>query len=294
MKEFIFGADSYRAHRYIRELTGGHFKTYDRTSDLQEVALQLDQLGLFGETQVVVLRNLLSELDAIADRLNNTPSSIILWEEKPKPDLRKKAIKELVSTFKTVEFHPLEPRAAISWVEDWTRSRSWSIQPEAARLLIEWHGANMALLENELTKLYWFMRERPTEALSVEEVRKVSNLSVESTIFGWLDGVAGRQMSLVKKETRLLKAQFIDEWYVLALLVKHVRHLLQLKLNVPCEAHPYVQGKLKRILSKWSQNSLETAYSALLQLEFRVKKGESELWPELMRWLWRYVPPNEI
>lgn len=294
MKYLLVGTDSYRAMQFIREISQKEYRIIDSAAEIDQTLLTLDQLGLFGNTPLTVFRNLLGKLDVHADALVRTQAPVVIWEEKETLDTRKKVIKELVSAFTRQNYEPLDPARAVEWIIQYCQSRQIEIGRDGARLLIDYHGPNLAILSSEIDKISLFVRKEDRSVIAASHVKELSLSSVEANIFEIYDHVTGRNLKALMRSLHNFRDSNPDEWYLFILLVKQMRNLLQLKLKVKPDAHPYAIQKLTKVLSLWDDSEVYQSYKDLLEIEVRVKKGESELWPEIIRWSFERVVKKDV
>jgi len=284
MKYLIYGQDSYRAREFIRSLSD-KVRIVDQPEHLDSAVLNLAQPNLFGAAEPVVFRNILNQLDRHTPALINPSARVIIWEEKDQV----KPPSGLKSHFQLQEFKPLSLSQARQWLDEQAQAHSLAIERRLLARLVDLHGANLHLLSHELAKLSLYCRNKGSTTLSPAEFSQLCHPSTEESIFNLLDAFGERRLKAVQTSLAKLLAPGVDEWYLFYLLAKHLRQLCQIKLGVPTQAHPYVIKKLTQQARSWDQNHLVGRLRQLLQLELHIKKGQSQLKPELVNWIFHTI-----
>ncbi|NTV31226.1 hypothetical protein HGA91_04610 [candidate division WWE3 bacterium] len=287
MKLLILGPDSYRASKYIRSLPGNKLIFIDHPNDIERYILELNQLGLFGDLSLYVFKNVLIHLEPHFEVILKTQTPLIIWEEKDKIDTRKKNIKSFIDILDKKMFLPLTVPEATEWLIRNGNDLNIELRRDSARMLIDYHGLDAGTLENELIKLALYAKSQDTHLIEPSHVSLLSQSNTEISIFDILDNILSRKISQAGRQLIDYRKRNQDEWYFFVMLVKQMRMLLQLSYGIQPDGHPFVIQKISKLTKLWNKEALADKYTQLLTIELKVKKGESELCPELTRWLYQ-------
>lgn len=99
---------------------------------------------------------------------------------------------------------------------------------------------------------------------------------VTNQLFQWLDSLTP---TINQRQLKLLQQAIKDngDWFCLAMLIRQIRLLIQIKDQHPIKAAPFMIQKLKQQASKFDFDQLLHIHSALLQLDIHHKTSKNYL-----------------
>lgn len=180
------------------------------------------------------------------------------------------------------EFRILKPGAVLQWVLERAQRLGVDISPAAARLLAELVGNNLWVLANELDKLAAYAQGRRIEG---SDVKALVSAARDVNVFAMVDAVVERRAPVALRLLRQQVAQGVDGGYLLAMVVRQYRLIIQAKelslsgLTTQEIAQRLGIGSefvLQRVLDQADRYSvwrLKAAYRRLLEADERVKRG---------------------
>jgi DNA polymerase-3 subunit delta len=183
-------------------------------------------------------------------------------------------------------FERPEGAALNRWIQQRVQAQGGQISPRATHMLATNIGNDLAIQENEITKLVLFAGEGRT--IGAEDVTLLSPYVAEASIFDLVDALGGRD---VRRTAQLLHQKLndgTDPFYLFAMLIRQFRLLIQVKDLALKGARPHeIAGSLKlhsMVASKLHQQShgfsleqLERIYRHLLDVDVDVKTGKADM-----------------
>ena len=181
-----------------------------------------------------------------------------------------------------IEFRVLKAGAVLQWILDRAQGRELDISPAAARLLADLVGDKLWVLASELDKLAAYAQGRRIEGADVKalvhQVRQVN-------IFAMVDAVVERRAPVALRLLRQQVADGTDSGYLLAMVVRQYRLMIQAKeLGLSGLTTQEIGQRLgigsdfvlQRVLEqadRYSLSRLKKAYRRLLDADVAVKRG---------------------
>ncbi|MBU0708874.1 DNA polymerase III subunit delta [Patescibacteria group bacterium] len=285
----VYGEDTYRVKKKVNELRQG-FATQkvicDIDLDFNWDQLEVNQGYLFGEPQVWVFGDVLDtsrgaeffgKLQHVLERKMEA-TVIIIWQSGGL-DERFKFSRWLKKNAEVHKFGPMNPPAVEKWIKDWLGSQE--VEDAAIKKLVEYHGSNLWLIENELRKLRAYTNG---EKIAIGEVELLGCKSVEENIFRFIDALSYRNVAEAGSLLDILLTEGQDPAYLFSMIVRQFRLLLLAKGDDGLKGlHPYVARKVNQQSPRWEYPILKRIYAKLLEIDVDTKMGEKELETEL--WL---------
>jgi DNA polymerase III subunit delta len=257
--------------------------------------------------RLVLVENLLSGdkldkkfLDGLAAYLPHLPESTLLFfleekaltakhkllqlAEQPAPEGKKGKL-GFVRLFERPQGGQLD-----KWIMNRVAELGGQIQPRAANLLGSNVGNDLALLDQELQKLVMYKGLADTAVpITPEDVQLLSPYAAEVNVFDLVDALGNRNgrraAELLQKKLEEGEEPFI----IFSMFVRQFRLLLQVKevvdggVRTPTavaqelKIHQFVAGKLIQQSQSFSLPQLEQIYSHLLDIDVRVKTGQTDM-----------------
>ena len=165
------------------------------------------------------------------------------------------------------------------WLRQYVAKLDRNIDVSAINELIRYVGSDLGKLSNELDKLHIFLPEG--QAITREDIRKVSGFSKTYSIDQLLDAVGNRNKSTAVAICKNLLENGISDVYLLISMYQYIWKLILLKdqrlLTSPDLAkqvrvyRPRQLDQLKMVASRFSLYQLRKAVKTLVQADRRVK-----------------------
>ncbi|MBL7021932.1 DNA polymerase III subunit delta [Patescibacteria group bacterium] len=309
---FFYGDDTYRAWQKVKQIKDKFRAEVDKSGfntlviDGSEMTLEqfneaVSQAGFLADKRLIVIKNIfnhkgLSKIkdDLIAYLNKQTDSSdenfLLFWQD-GKPDKRSSLFKKL-ATYKYVnEFEPLNDYKLNVWAKAEIDKLGGKITTPALNMLTANVGNNLWLLSSEINKL---VNYKNGQNIIEQDIELLTRGKLDENIFNLTDAIASQQSS---KAIKLLKDQLdqgSNEQYLLTMILRQFRILLQLKslitsnnsaneINKATGLHPFVIKKSLPLLSKYSMDDLKRIFNRLVQLDLDMKSSplDNELFLDL-------------
>jgi DNA polymerase-3 subunit delta len=171
-----------------------------------------------------------------------------------------------------------------NWIRQRVRSKHGNIDGEATEVLAALVGSDLRLLDQELDKLLIYT---DGQAVAAQDVRLLVSRSRETSIFDLVDNVGRRETG---RALRLLH-HLLDEGepppYLLAMLARQVRILIQVselqaqgltpdQMAKRLKLHPFVVKKGIAQAQNFKLHQLEEAHQRLVETDWSIKRGDVE------------------
>ena len=181
-----------------------------------------------------------------------------------------------------IKFRVLKPGEVLQWVLDRAQRQGVDISPTAAKLLAELVGNNLWVLANELDKLAAYAQGCRIEGA---DVKALVSAARDINVFAMVDAVVERRAPVALRLLRQQVAQGTDGGYLLAMVVRQYRLIIQTKELSQSGITTQEIGQrlgigsdfvLQRVLDqadRYSLLRLKAAYRRLLEADEAVKRG---------------------
>ncbi len=164
---------------------------YGRDTELSAVLEAARRFPMMANHQVIIVREAQSwkKLKPLADYLKAPMKSTILVinYKYAKPDGRSSEGKEIQSKTIYLETKRLRDYQIPTWVDNYLKSRGYSITPQASQMLTDFLGTDLSKIVNELNKL--FLVVAPGSRITPDDVEKNIGISKEYNAFELSDAL---------------------------------------------------------------------------------------------------------
>ncbi len=283
---FLYGQDSYRSCRKLKEITGSYKKLHKNSLSLryfdggnlsfQDFRNEIETLSIFREKKLTILKDVFSdkvfqeEFLKEGKRLANSENIILIYEKK-EVDSRSSFFKFLKKNSKFQEFVPLEGQQLKNWAIKEFKKYQTQIEPRALDILISFSGNNLWQMSNEIKKL---VNYKNREIIKAEDVELLVRPRIEADIFKTIDFIALKN----KKKALELLHKHLEKGdaplYLLTMINFQLRNLLTLKSGARLRAHPYVIKKTAQQVRNFSLAELKKIYQKIFQADLNIKTGK--------------------
>jgi DNA polymerase-3 subunit delta len=208
---FLYGEESYYLdeisnhieHKVLQE----HEKDfnlsvlYGKDSSAQDVIEAARRTPMMSDYQVVMLKEAqaLNDIDDLLSYFQNPVKSTILCivYRKDKLDKRKKVFKDLLKSAVVLESKPLNDNQIAPWVKSFLGNEGFDIEQEAADMIAEYMGNQLARISNELKKL--MLRMGKPAKLTLKDIQDNVGISKDYNIFEFSKALGDRDVKKVFK-----------------------------------------------------------------------------------------------
>lgn len=293
---FLYGSDTYRSYRKLKELieyykkihkSGLNFKFFEGENlDFQEFKNLLNSASMFKEKKLIVLKGIFSNQNfkekflSEKEKILNSDDIILIYETHEITE-NDSLFLFLKKNSKFQEFKPLEEEKLKNWVKKEFYNFGIDIEKKALEKLIESVGNNLWQMSNEIKKLATYKKRKKIEEKDVE---LLIQSKIENDIFKTIDALAenkkGLALSLIHKH--LEKGD--NPLYLLKMINFQFRNLLQVKsltaervynyqaLN-QINLHPFIFKKNLRQSKKFTFLKLKNIYQKIFKTDLDIKIG---------------------
>lgn len=303
---YLHGDDTYRLAERLKFLKDGFKKKYD-PAGLNMVTLEADKLtigdfhkhltaqGLLVKKRMIIIDNLASqakekkfqkELKEYLESQSLPEDNIIIFvEEEAVKERRKKTttLSPLAAYFskngKPEHYQSLTGYDLNKWVDETIKKRGGKIDRRAAELLISLVGNDLWHLSAEIDKLIAF---RNGKLIIAEDIQELVKAKFDTDIFKLTDALSQKSQNLALKLLHDQLSSGAHELYLLTMLIRQFKILLQVKEVAAQEKnyytvasrlgiHPFVATKALTQVKNFSLAELKKIYQKLLGVDLKIK-----------------------
>ncbi len=302
---YLHGSDTYRLRQKVRFYREGFKKKYDPQGynitvldgpavTLEDIRKAAGQVGLLASKRFVVIENIFKTkkktlLNDVAAYLTDEWSDdnvLIFIDEVDEPARgRKKAARKdtltklLADTAKDESFEPLSGTQLLKWISSEVTSRGGKIERAAVGELAALVGSDLWNMASEIEKL---VQLKDGALITVDDVRSQVRAQFDENIFHLTDAVAARDGKLTMKLLSDQLASGSNPLYILTMLIRQFRIMLQVKsiaehephpqtIATRLKLHPYVAQKSLRDAKRFTPEELAAIYEQLVEADVTLK-----------------------
>jgi DNA polymerase-3 subunit delta len=295
--------------RYIEEYEVDEFN-YSRVEVDKANINELEQLiyspPLFAKARVVVFDNfeqafskkdLQEEFLSLLEEISKTMTKVIMISNSS-PDRRLKLYKRINQIGIVAESKRLSINEQYQWLRRELKRRDIFMSSEVEQEFLMQAGSSLRDLQNELDKISAYKLDT-NKVVTIEEVRDVVSPSVESSIFRCVDALGQLNIKDAMIELDLLWTANEPPLRVLAMIVRQMRLLYQVKLLLDERANPnkmrkdlgvpnFVLNKLQNQSYNFSLKGIKDQLISLRELEEKIKTGQMQPKYAIELWILGY------
>lgn len=294
---FLFGKDTYRSRRRLKELIKEKKKENDEDLDINTIDGEgltyrdfkdrLKQKSMFSGRKMLILNNVLSNKDFRDKFLEEAEqwkesNHIIVFYEEGSPN-KTKLFKFLKKNADQEEFKLLKGKKLREWVKNEFKEKEVGINKKALSLFVQFVGNDLWKAANEIDKLTSYK----DNVVKEKDVEKMVNPKIEPEIFKTIDALVEKD----KKKALKLIYNHLNEGsspvYLLRMINYQVRNLLIIKdlkergrsyseIKKEADLHPYVIKKTFRQAKKFSLPQIKKIYHKIFEADLAIKTGGKE------------------
>lgn len=176
-----------------------------------------------------------------------------------------------------------EERDLPAWIMERARRNGGEIEPAAAYDLAASIGRNLMLLDSELNKLIAY--RGGAGPIRKADVRLMTPYTQEASIFDMVDAIGQKNSAEATRLLRELERDGAAPLYLLAMIVRQFRILVQVSdlqgqgldkyaIGSKIGLHHFPTGKAMQQSRNWRMADLLAAYDRLLETDLAIKTGK--------------------
>lgn len=304
---YLHGPDTYRSRQRLKFYKEGFKKKYDPSGlnvvhldgeklTMEEFRKSVSQVGFLAKKRFIVVEDLIYKnkskkvQEEIIEYLDNEwPDDNVLFflegggervtkKKKTKQDTTKPLLSRLAKE-KSEEFPLLSGEQLNKWVKDEVKNQSGKIDSPAILELASLVGPDLWNMASEIEKLINYKNKK---VITASDVRAMVKARFDDNIFHLTDALAARDAKLSFKLLHDQIASGSHELYILTMLTRQFRILLQVREILDQESnyytiasrlhlHPFVAQKAIRGARKFTLEELKNIYQQLLEIDVKIK-----------------------
>jgi len=265
---FLFGSDTFRANKKIKQLKDKFVKKFDPNSDAISVLdgekTDIDTLNsffysqsLFTSRRMVILNNFFCNKNETVFKLalellkktetEKDDDNIIIWQEEAIGKHPTKAKKELWAFLKKTKFaeelKELSEPQINNWIKEEFKKRGIAVSMSTASLLNSMFDSDMWAIDNEIDKLIHFKKgqvktSKENIEISTNDVNVLTTGSFNEKIFALTDAIGVRNKKLtLKLFTEQLNVGTASE-QILSMILWQFKNLLRVRQALDIGTNP--------------------------------------------------------
>lgn len=273
---------------------------YDLTDTPLDLALDdAETMGFMSDKKIVVIKNavfLTGQKDKTKIEHNITRLEEYVKDPSPftilviiapyeKLDKRKKITKLLTKEAGVIEAASFNERNAENWIREETNKLHIRITDGAIGRLIQYVGANLLVLENELKKIATYLNEG--EELTEDIVDEMVAKTLEQNVFTLVEKVTTRQLDSAITILYDLLRQNEEPIKILSLITRQFRIIFQSKILSQqrmsprdivkqLNLHPYAVKLAIEQGRHYEHTELQDILRQLAELDYQMKTGKNK------------------
>lgn len=305
----IYGEEVYLAEKFLKallhslnpQLTNDDIQYFDATSDIKALLQAVDSSPFFSDKNIVIAKNLKIFQDKLSAKdkndettfikyLQNMPdySTLILQCYNNKLDKRRKLFKTIEQIGISVECIPLTYWNVSDWLNSRLRELNLRFDKEAYAYFLEaiksMDKISLGYLDQELLKLTLYTDKSNITRAILEDV--LSSIPEISAFHLW-DALCSKDITQALKLYYIQKQSGVHPLRLLALLVRQVRQLWQVKIYLSekqnarqiaatLKLHPFIAEKIIKQAQNFSLAHIEQTLQDLAEADYKLKTGSDE------------------
>jgi DNA polymerase-3 subunit delta len=290
----LYGNDSFRSLKKLREIVGGYQKARALAPDLKYFDFSTDSFerfydqfqtgSIFAQKKLFVLKNAFSNQDfkgkfRKSGRKFIASKHLIVFYEKKKLLKKDSFFVFLQKNGRWQDFETLAPAALADWLKQEFSRRRAEATPAGAALLISFVGNDLWRLSNEVEKLA--ILRLNAGKITPEDVRLMVKAKLEPQIFRTIELIAKKQRSLAVNLLHQHLAAGDSPLYLLSMIAFQFRKLLIVSDRLsrglsPWELNwrPFLIKKTAQLARQFTFEELKDIYRQIIRTDAEIKNGK--------------------
>jgi len=262
---------------------------------LEDVITEATYVSMFEEQKIIIVKNALFFTAAKAKEENTemllnymeNPVSLttIIFTTYEKLDLRKKITKSFKDKYKIISVSSLSNDELTNKIRNYVKSKSYTIDQETIRYLINCCHNNFDLIYNELEKIFLYYNK--PQKIELNDIKPFISKSIQDNNFKFVEAVVEKNM---KKALLILEDLFalkVDPIALLMLLAREYRLMYSTSYLMSNGFHKneiskqlgmqdWQIEKYIRSSSKYFLDDLKIYIKELAEIDAKIKSGKMD------------------
>ncbi len=256
---------------------------------VDQLVTSLNGYPIMSRKRMTVLREFYPKQDffknGFKDYLDNPSnySLLVILNEKPSEVFKK------FNSVCAVECNKADASLLVKWIKAECSKNLVNIEAETAKMLADYCSLDMTRIENETTKLCFYVGEQAT--VTKEDVEQMVSRDNEYKIYEMTDHIANKRFDKALAIINDMLSKGESSQMIIVSVYNYFRKLLhasisglELKeLSQLFGMGEYPTKKIMQQASKFKKRALKSAVDALTDADYRIKSGKNEA--DGMMWL---------
>jgi DNA polymerase-3 subunit delta len=259
---------------------------YGSKADAREVLAHAASFPMMSEHRVVVVKEFDKMLSGdtakevfsayIARPLDSTCLVLLAVN----PDFRTKPFTDLKKSAKVFSFNTLYDNQVPAWVADRCKRLGKEIDTEACRLMQAYVGNSLRSIQNELEKLFTYMKDR--KRVTVEDIADVVGVSRGFTVFDLQNAIGDKNLEEALRVVKRMVEIGESPQLVIVMLTRYFSILWKIQDMIKrgvsesevissTRISPYYIKNYTDAAKKFSTVEIERAFAILLEADIKLK-----------------------
>jgi DNA polymerase III subunit delta len=313
---FICGEDTFRSRQKLQELKNKFIKDVDPSSNsivylagnnltMADLSEAIGARSLFVRKRLVIIENVFANqgekiLEKFYDYLKKQVDKkekeddniVIFWDETSGAKLTTNKLFKYLSGQKYAQnFKKLSNTETATWIKKEVAARGAKIKPQAILSLASMFSGDLWQLNGEINKLINHKQAQllaESEAvINEDDIELLCRGNVDANIFAFADAISNKNKASAMKLLEQELEAGVAEQYLLTMIIRQFRILLQVKEAVQSGAtarkiasqlhlHPFVVQKSLAQTNGFSLQSLKNIFSSLVEVDKKTKTGQAD------------------
>lgn len=215
---------------------------------------------------------------------HTNPACYVVFVVEGKIDGRAKFYKKVMEKGIIVEITPVRGARLIKWLNSRLAAEGKQMDRRAMEYLIACSGDNLAIIEQELQKIFLYAENM--KVISLDIIKEIIGKSSKVSIFEVVDAVGDKDAARAIELIREMLATGASPVYIFFMIVRQFRLMLHAKdlLNegfsekqaaTRLRLHPYAFRKVLEQSKNFSENDLKRILKYLFQVDLSLKTSSA-------------------
>jgi len=311
---FLYGPDSFRARRFLKEMKEKFIREVDANEnsldildgqnvDLKLITEKINTGSLFAQKRMLIIENLFNnkkvsifkELTSYLPKLENRDDLIIIFKDSEIADKNlntesKKLFIFLKKRKFSQEFKNLTPAGLNNFIKKEAESYNKKISQEVANKLIQQTNGDLWTVAQNIKKA---ALSSDKELIDLNTISLYLTDKFTENIFALTDAISNKNRALAVKILEEQYAAGISEEYLIVMLARQFKILLRIKEALVAQSspdkiastlklHPFVVKKGLSQIKNFSMTQLKDYFNKIIEFDKKNKSGQGDTKTELL------------
>jgi len=257
----------------------------DKEINWQEVMDFANTLPFFGERRVIILENspfFSTGNEAIVNYLKDVPEDAYFVFVEGDEVKKSKLLNLIYKTGYVCEMKNPSVKIIYTWTKQILGDNGFKIEEDAFRLLINYAGTDLNILDKEFEKLMSYCGERKT--ITCEDVEAITVKTINSKVYQITQAMTNKNQKLALSIYQDMLLEKIEPMIIMYNIQSTFNNILLIKMlkeehksmnEMPSiiGANPYALEKLSVFCKDYTKSELREILDSCAESEFRYKRG---------------------